>query len=74
MRTQRTISKQREPVMDNCRFVNRRTTHPVYHQGEVTSARMEAVTAVNRMEINKAVVKAILVSANLSAMTAAIFM
>lgn len=73
MRTQRTISKHREPVMDNRRFTNRRTTHPSFHQREVTPAEMGVVTAVNRIEIRKAVVKAFFVSANLSAMTAAFF-
>lgn len=58
----------------NRRFVCRRTTHPVFHQGELTSARMEAAMAVNKTEVRKAVVKAFFVSANLSAMTAAIFL
>jgi hypothetical protein len=58
----------------NRRFVNHRTTHPVFQQGEITPAKTDAVEAVNRIEIRMAVVKAILVSANLSAMTAAFFL
>ena len=118
MRTQRTRSKQGEPVMDfrsptinsfkllmagsfslpwkyvaahimngvkhgydnarhnnrNRRFVIRRSAHPVFQQGEITPAKTGAVKAGSRTEIKTAVVKAILVSANLSAMTAAFFL
>ena len=54
------------------RFADRRTTHPIFHQRKVTLAKVDAVTAVIAIEIRKAVVKAILVSAILFAMTAAI--
>ena len=55
------------------RFTDRRTTHPLFHQGKKRYARMDAVMAINAEEITKAVVKAILVSAILYAMAAAFF-
>ncbi len=54
-------------------FTGRRTTHQIVHQTTIDSVMKDAAWATVTIEIRRAVVKAILVSAILFAMTAAFF-